>query len=97
MTRTDQFYPIDYKTSDLVKMDILINGDPIDALSALIHRDRSFDFGKKNMRKTQGAYSPPTISNCYSGSYWRKNTGKGEYLRHAKRCYCQMLWRGYQP
>ncbi|MCC6691087.1 MAG: elongation factor 4 [Bacteroidia bacterium] len=45
------YTPIDYKTSDLVKMDILINGDPIDALSALIHRDRSFDFGKKICEK----------------------------------------------
>ncbi len=45
------YSPIDYKASDLVKMDILINGDPVDALSALIHRDRSYDFGKKICEK----------------------------------------------
>lgn len=45
------YSPIGYKTSDLVKMDILINGDPVDALSALIHRDRSYDFGKKICEK----------------------------------------------
>ncbi len=45
------YTPIAYKASDLVKMDILINGDPIDALSALIHRDRSYDFGKKICEK----------------------------------------------
>jgi len=45
------YHPIDYKASDLVKMDILINGDPIDALSALIHRSRSYDFGKKICEK----------------------------------------------
>lgn len=38
---------IGYRTSHLVKMNILLNGDQVDALSALIHRDRAFDFGKK--------------------------------------------------
>ncbi|MFM7234357.1 MAG: translation elongation factor 4 [Flavobacteriales bacterium] len=41
------YHPIGYKQSDLVKMDILLNGDQVDALSALIHRDHAFDLGKK--------------------------------------------------
>jgi GTP-binding protein LepA len=45
------YTPIDYRASDLVKMDILINGDPLDALSSLIHRDRAYDFGKKICEK----------------------------------------------
>jgi len=45
------YSPVGYKTSDLVRMDILINGDPVDALSALIHRSRSYDFGKKICEK----------------------------------------------
>jgi len=36
-----------YRESDLVKLDIMLNGDPVDALSALIHRDHAFEFGKK--------------------------------------------------
>lgn len=36
-----------YKESNLVKLDILLNGDQVDALSALIHRDHAYDFGKK--------------------------------------------------
>ncbi|MBK8793881.1 MAG: elongation factor 4 [Holophaga sp.] len=35
----------DYRESDLVKMDILVNGDPIDALSVLIHRSKSQNMG----------------------------------------------------
>lgn len=45
------YYPIDYKRSDLVKMDMLLNGEQVDALSALIHRGRAFELGKKICNK----------------------------------------------
>jgi GTP-binding protein LepA len=41
----------DYKPSDLVKLDILLNGDPVDALSAIVHRDKAYDWGKKLCEK----------------------------------------------
>jgi GTP-binding protein LepA len=41
------YYPIEYKKSDLVKMDILLNGDQVDALSALVHRSNAHSLGKK--------------------------------------------------
>jgi GTP-binding protein LepA len=41
------YHPLDYRQSDIVKMDILLNGDQVDALSALIHRGRAQDFGRK--------------------------------------------------
>ncbi|HKL40824.1 MAG TPA: translation elongation factor 4 [Cryomorphaceae bacterium] len=41
------YHPIGYKASHLVKLDIMLNGDPVDALSALIHRDNAYDLGKK--------------------------------------------------
>ena len=41
------YHPIGYQQSDLVKTDILLNGEQVDALSALIHRDHAFDLGKK--------------------------------------------------
>jgi GTP-binding protein LepA len=45
------YHPIGYRDSDIVKMDILLNGDKVDALSALIHRGRSQDFGRKLCEK----------------------------------------------
>ena len=45
------YHPIGYRDSDIVKMDILLNGDKVDALSALIHRARSHDFGRKLCEK----------------------------------------------
>lgn len=41
------YQPLDYRESDIAKMDILLNGDNVDALSALIHRSRAQDFGRK--------------------------------------------------
>ncbi|HTL82634.1 MAG TPA: translation elongation factor 4 [Bacteroidia bacterium] len=45
------YHMIGYQTSDLVKLDILINGDQVDALSALIHKSKAHDFGKKICEK----------------------------------------------
>jgi GTP-binding protein LepA len=36
-----------YKESDLVKLDILLNGEPVDALSMIVHKDKSYDWGRK--------------------------------------------------
>jgi len=36
-----------YQKADLVKLDILLNGDPVDALSTLIHRNNAYDFGRR--------------------------------------------------
>ena len=41
------YHPTDYQKSNLIKMDILLNGDQVDALSALIHRDNAHTLGKK--------------------------------------------------
>jgi GTP-binding protein LepA len=45
------YHPIGMKQSDLVKLDILLNGEQVDALSALIHRSNAYEFGKKICEK----------------------------------------------
>ncbi len=45
------YHPIGMKDSDLVKLDILLKGEPVDALSCLIHRSNSYNFGKKICEK----------------------------------------------
>ncbi len=45
------YHPIGYRDADIVKMDIILNGDKVDALSALIHRSRSQEFGRKLCEK----------------------------------------------
>ena len=38
---------LEYRVSDLVKLDMLINGDPVDAFSVIIHRDKAYEWGRK--------------------------------------------------
>jgi GTP-binding protein LepA len=38
---------LEYRASDLVKLDMLINGDPVDAFSVIIHTDKAYEWGRK--------------------------------------------------
>jgi len=40
-----------YRKSDLVKLDILLNGNPVDALSVIVHRERAYHYGRKVAEK----------------------------------------------
>ncbi len=41
------YAPLEYRKSNLVKLDMLLNGDSVDALSALVHKDKAQAFGRK--------------------------------------------------
>jgi GTP-binding protein LepA len=45
------YYYLDYRPAKLVKLDILINKEPVDALSSLIHADHSYELGRKMCEK----------------------------------------------
>ena len=45
------YHIIGYQKADLVKLDILLNGESVDALSSLIHRERAYDFGRRICEK----------------------------------------------
>lgn len=47
------YQPKGFKQADLIKLDILINGDQVDALSTLIHRDHAYDLGRRMCEKLQ--------------------------------------------
>ncbi len=38
---------LEYRPDDLIKLDILVNGDPVDAFSVIIHRDKAFQYGRE--------------------------------------------------
>ncbi len=45
------YSPLDYRQSDLVKLDIRLNGESVDALSALVHKSKAESFGRKICKK----------------------------------------------
>lgn len=45
------YHMIDFRESDLIKLDLKLNGDNVDAFSALIHRSKAYDFGRKLCEK----------------------------------------------
>jgi GTP-binding protein LepA len=47
------YHIVGYKEADLVKLDILLNSEPVDALSSLIHKEHAYDFGRRMCEKLQ--------------------------------------------
>ncbi len=45
------YEPVGYAASDLVRVDILISGEPVDAFSAIVHKEKAYDYGKRMVDK----------------------------------------------
>ena len=45
------YEPKGYRAADLVRLDLLVNGERVDSLSAIVHRERSYEYGKKMVEK----------------------------------------------
>ena len=87
------YHPIGYRDADIAKMDILLNGEKVDALSALIHRSRAAGFRTQTLRKTERTFTTSAISDCHTGSHRFQSDCPGNHQRFAERCYSKMLWR----
>ena len=42
---------VDYRKNDLVKLEMMINGDPVDAFSVIIHREKAYEYGRSIAKK----------------------------------------------
>ena len=40
-----------FRPSELVRLEVMINGDPVDALSTIVHRDKAYEMGRKLVKK----------------------------------------------
>ncbi|MFQ5914818.1 MAG: translation elongation factor 4 [Nitrospinota bacterium] len=48
------YKPMDFRPSDLVKLDLLLNGEPVDALSLIIHKEKAYSHGRALVEKMRG-------------------------------------------
>ena len=87
---------IGYQEADLVKLDILLNGEPVDALSIIVHRDKAYQRGRSIAEKLKEAiprhmFEIPIQAAIGNKIIARNRKGASE------RCFGQVLRRRYHP
>ena len=60
----------DYTESSLVRMEILVNAEPVDAFSTIVHREKAEARGRGTLLKAKGNSAKTIIQNCSTGCYW---------------------------
>ena len=65
------YHYADYRPADLVKLDVLVNGQPVDALSMIIHQDKAYHQGRA-LIETIRAMRKNVLAKCYGGDVTRK-------------------------
>ncbi len=88
---------IGYRESDLVKLDILLNGKPLDALSLIIHKEKAGERGRALAEKLQ-AVIPRQFFDCGDTSRHRTAGRRAQDGQSdPKECHREMLRRGHHP
>ena len=67
------YHLADYWESPMVKMDILVAGEPVDALSIIVHRDFAYERGKAPGLQNARTHPPPNVRSRDPGLHRRKN------------------------
>ena len=73
------YHPLEFRPSKLVKLDILLNGEPVDALSTLTHVDNSVTFGRRMCEKLKELLPRQQFdiaTSAVSASSWRSRSAE---------------------
>ena len=58
---------IGYRADDLVKLDMLVNGEPLDALSLIVHKDKAYHARPRSRREAEGDRPAPAVRGRHPG------------------------------
>ena len=87
------YFPDEYKPSKLVKLDILINGDQVDALSALVHQSNAFEPWQTHLCQVEGAHPTAAVHDRTAGGHWSQDHRPRNHQACSKRRDGQVLRR----
>ena len=101
-SRTKGYASLDYEptgeqAADLVKVDVLLQGEIVDAFSAIVHRDNAYALRRLAGRQAQGAHPAPAVRGADPGRDRRPGHRPREHPRDPQGRARQVLRRRHQP
>ena len=87
----------DFRDSKMVKVDILVNAEPVDALSFIVHQDKARMPRQGHHREAEGHHPAPAVQDTAPGGHRRLDHRAGEHLGRAQGRHRQVLRRGHHP
>ena len=86
-----------YRPADMVRLDVLVNKEPVDALSMIVHREQTFTKGMKLVSKLKDVIPRQQFDVPIQAAVGNKVVSRANVKAMRKDVLAEMLWRRYQP